>query len=156
MMILQTARRRRCCLLRISFFASIMLVLTACNTLPDGMPPDSPEIVDIAVKKTYSVAGAANLLSTSLIAGSIGVLSPSSRVKLQTDAGMPFREYAFEVMSAARRTVGFQISSSTPDYLLEAFFTPLKDGIFEWEMSLSGSGVVLWRQGVIVDSKISD
>ena len=142
-------------MLRISFFASIMLVLTACNTLPDGMPPDSPEIVDIAVKKTYSVAGAANLLSTSLIAGSIGVLSPSSRVKLQTDAGMQFREYAFEVMSAARRTVGFQISS-TPDYLLEAFFTPLKDGIFEWEMSLSGSGVVLWRQGVIVDSKISD
>ncbi len=134
--------------------ASLLLLLIGCNSLPDGEPPEDGVIVKIPVKQTYSALGAANLLSSSLIAGSIGELTASSRVTLKTSADAPFRNYALYVMSSAQRTLGFQVDKTEPDYLLQASFKPLGNELFEWEMSLIKSEQVRWRQTVIMDHKI--
>lgn len=134
----------------------LLLLLIGCNTLPDGEPPEDGAIVKIPVKTTYSPLGAANLLSASLIAGSIGELTPASRVMLKASTDVTFYHYAHHVMRTAQRTIGFSVSETPADYLLQSTFKPLGNELFEWEMCLVKLDQVLWSQTVIMDSKATN
>lgn len=134
----------------------LLLLLIGCNSLPDGEPPADGAIVKIPVKTTYSPLGAANLLSASLIAGSIGELTPASRVMLKASTDIALYHYAHHVMRTAQRTLGFSVSETAADYLLQSTFKPLGNELFEWEMFLTKSDQTLWRQTVIMDSKATN
>ena len=139
--------------MRILLMTAAMLLCAGCNCLPDGEPPEKPEIVEIATVKNHSPLGATNLLSTSLTVGAINCLNSRTTVTLISEAEMPFRAYAAEVMASVQRTLGFKTGVSESDFILNAVFKPLGNGVFNWEMSLNRNGENIWSESVIMDTK---
>lgn len=134
---------------------SICLLLSSCQSLPDGRAPrgpivDSPQAVDV-----YSVRAAENRMATVLSTELLKMFTPGSTVLIRLDFLSDIESadvLPYRVLQNIRDLYPFAFAEASP-YSLESRIGRVEDGVelLKWEMRLFRQSELLWSCRLIID-----
>ncbi len=142
-------------LMLLSGVTAMIIILSGCNGIPDGNPPEGNIVEPESNQNTFSSAAGVNRLITSLSAAVIKNVPAESVVSTNfTAQDKSLNFYANKVFTAAVDIGKFKppaTPSTAADYSL---YSDIKGrDVFDWQMKLvrNKDNVVIWSENIRID-----